>query len=65
VKILQNHDPWTNYFAQTVNLTADWQTFTFTYTHPDDADEVVQISFELGKETATTIYFDDVSVSPQ
>nr|CAA88008.1 laminarinase [Thermotoga neapolitana] len=65
VKILQNHDPWINYFAQTVNLTTEWQTFTFTYTHPDDADEVVQISFELGKEAPTTIYFDDVSVSPQ
>ncbi|PLV58646.1 carbohydrate binding domain-containing protein [Thermotoga sp. KOL6] len=64
VKILQNHDPWTNYFAKTVQLTNEWQTFTFTYTHPSDADEIVQISFELGLHTPTTIYFDDVSITP-
>jgi len=64
VKILQNHDPWINYFAQTVDLTTEWQTFSYTYTHPEDADEIVQISFELGLHTPTTIYFDDVVVEP-
>jgi len=64
VKILQNHDPWINYFVQTVNLTTEWQTFTYSYTHPKDADEVVQISFELGLHKPTTIYFDEVTVEP-
>jgi len=64
VKILQNHDPWINYFAQTVDLTTEWQAFSYTYTHPEDADEIVQISFELGLHTPTTIYFDDVVVEP-
>ncbi|AEH51752.1 Glucan endo-1,3-beta-D-glucosidase [Pseudothermotoga thermarum DSM 5069] len=63
VKILQNHDPWINYFVQTVNLTKEWQTFTFTYTHPETADEIVQISFELGTGPVTTVYFDDISIS--
>ncbi len=63
-KILQNHDPWINYFAETVNLTNEWQEFSFEYTHPEDADEVVQISFELGLHTPTTIYFDDVTIIP-
>jgi len=65
VKILQNHDPWINYFARTVELGTDWQIFTFEYTHPSDADEVVQISFELGKGVPTTIYFDDVYIVPR
>ena len=64
VKILQNHDPWANYFVKTVDLTTKWQTYSFTYTHPEDADEVVQISFELGHNVPTTIYFDDIVIEP-
>jgi beta-glucanase (GH16 family) len=64
VKILQKQAPWMNYFVQTVNLTTEWQTFTYSYTHPKDADEVVQISFELGLNKPTTIYFDEVTVEP-
>ncbi|KAF2956524.1 hypothetical protein AS160_05710 [Marinitoga sp. 38H-ov] len=59
-KILQNHDPYYNYLAKTVDLTTEWQTFTFEYTHPETADDVVRLSFELGKDVPTTIYFDDV-----
>ncbi|OQY08665.1 MAG: hypothetical protein B6I29_05120 [Marinitoga sp. 4572_148] len=62
-KILQNHDPYTNYFAKTVDLTTEWQTFTFEYTHPETADEVVRVSFELGKDVSTTIYFDDIIIA--
>lgn len=64
VKILQKQAPWMNYFVQTVNLTTEWQTFTYSYKHPKDADEVVQISFELGLNKPTTIYFDEVTVEP-
>ncbi|MEJ5228509.1 MAG: carbohydrate binding domain-containing protein [Pseudothermotoga sp.] len=63
VKILQNHEPWINYFVQRVNLTSDWQIFTYLYTHPEGADEIVQLSFELGLQTPTTIYFDDITIT--
>lgn len=41
----------------------EWQTFVFEYTNPETADEVVRVSFELGKDVATTIYFDDVIIA--
>ncbi|MBO8139116.1 MAG: carbohydrate binding domain-containing protein [Thermosipho sp. (in: Bacteria)] len=62
VKVLQNHDPYTIYFEQKINLTQEWQTFTFEFTLPPDADEVVNLSFELGLDKPTTIYLDDVNI---
>lgn len=62
VKVLQNHDPYEVYFEQKVSLTQEWQTFTFEFKFPKDADEVVNLSFELGLDKPTTIYLDDVSV---
>ena len=64
VKILQTHEPWTNYFAETVALGEEWQTFEFYYTHGRTSDEVVTFGFELGKSLATTIFFRDVVVKP-
>ncbi|TYB94366.1 MAG: carbohydrate-binding protein CenC [Kosmotoga sp.] len=64
VKILQTHEPWTNYFAETVQLTEDWKTFEFYYIHPGTADATVTFCYELGKDPATTVYFDDVVVKP-
>jgi hypothetical protein len=46
----------------TFELTTDWQTFTFEYKHPEDADEVVNFSFNLGLDKPTTIYFDDITM---
>ncbi|MGQ9855517.1 MAG: carbohydrate binding domain-containing protein [Fervidobacterium sp.] len=65
VKLVQTGAPYGVYFAQTVNLTTEWQTFQFEYTHPDDGDPVVTFSIELGKEKPTTVYFDDVGVLPK
>ncbi|MGC9771515.1 carbohydrate binding domain-containing protein [Fervidobacterium islandicum] len=64
VKISMNHDPWVNYFAQTVELTKEWNTYTFYYKHPDKADETVNFCFELGKGPATTVYIADVILLP-
>ncbi|MGC9771529.1 carbohydrate binding domain-containing protein [Fervidobacterium islandicum] len=64
VKILMNHDPWVNYFAQTVELTKEWKTYTFYYKHPDKADETVNFCFELGKGEVTTVYIADVILRP-
>ncbi|TYB89631.1 MAG: carbohydrate-binding protein CenC [Kosmotoga sp.] len=64
VKILQTHEPWTNYFAESVQLTEDWKTFEFYYIHPRTADATVTFGYELGKDPATTVYFDDVVVKP-
>lgn len=63
-KILQTHEPWTNYLAKTVLLSQDWQTYEFYYTHARTADKVVTFCFELGKDVATTVFFADVVVKP-
>ncbi|WP_448376500.1 carbohydrate binding domain-containing protein [Fervidobacterium sp.] len=63
VKLVQTGAPYGIYFSQEVNLTNEWQTFTFEHKHPEDGDPVVTFSFELGKEAQTTIYFDDISIS--
>jgi hypothetical protein len=63
-KILQTHEPWTNYLAKTVLLSQDWQTYEFYYTHSRTADKVVTLCFELGKDLATTVFFSDVVVKP-
>jgi len=65
VKLVQTGAPYGVYFSQEVNLTSEWQTFTFEYKHPQDCDPVVTFSFELGKEAPTTVYFDDISISPK
>lgn len=64
VKILQTHDPWTNYFAKTIELSKDWQTYEFYYVHSDKADETVTFGFELGKTENTTVYISDVIIKP-
>ncbi|MGC8901771.1 MAG: carbohydrate binding domain-containing protein [Fervidobacterium sp.] len=64
VKILQTHEPWSNYFSQTIELTNEWKTYEFYYIHPDRADETVTFGFELGKSEATTIYFSDIIIKP-
>lgn len=63
-KILQTQEPWTNYFAKTVALGEEWETYEFYYTHGRTADEVVTFGFELGKDPATTIFFKDIIVKP-
>ena len=65
VKLVQTGAPYGVYFSQEVDLTTEWQTFIFEHTHPNDADPVVTLSFELGKDKPTTVYFDDISISPK
>jgi hypothetical protein len=64
LNIAQNHDPWWSYLPEpyilTFELTEEWQTFTYEYKHPEDAEEVVNFSFNLGLDKPTTIYFDDI-----
>lgn len=64
VKLVQTGAPYGVFFSQTVELIREWKTFEFEYTHPEKGDPVVTLSFELGKETPTTIYFDDIAVKP-
>lgn len=65
VKLVQTGAPYGQFFAETVDLTTEWQTFTFEYTHPEKGDPVVNLSFELGKDVPTTIYFDDIVIAPK
>ncbi|MDR0869811.1 MAG: carbohydrate binding domain-containing protein [Planctomycetaceae bacterium] len=58
-----NHDPWGNLgFSTRSNLTADWQTFTYTFT-PNADDDEPRVSF--GGFSAGTVYeFESVSLKP-
>lgn len=64
IKILQTTAPYSVYFSRELDLTNEWQSFRFEYTHPEIADSVITLSFELGKDKATSIYFADIVVSP-
>ncbi len=56
----QNHAPWDN-VTETVTLTADWTTYTYTLTpgFADDANS--RVLFDMGAE-AGEVYLDDISV---
>lgn len=54
-----NHDPWTA-TTETVTLTTDWATYTYTMT-PDAGDDNSRVLFDMGGE-AGNVYLDDISV---
>lgn len=60
--VMQDHSPWANLgFNRTVELTTEWQTFTFGFTaSADDNDGRVNISF--GGGDTTTWYLNDVQL---
>ncbi len=60
--VMQDHDPWSNLgFSRTVDLTNQWQMFTFGFTaNADDLNGRVNIAF--GGGDTTTFYLDDVEL---
>ncbi|MDP5030335.1 carbohydrate binding domain-containing protein, partial [Paraglaciecola sp.] len=55
-----NADPWTN-ITETVALTTEWQTFTYTITTTGFGDANSRVLFDLGAEVGI-VSIDDVSV---
>ena len=56
-----NYDPWTN-IVETVSLSTQWQTFSYTMTLAGFGGENSRVLFDLGAE-AGVVYIDDVSVT--
>jgi hypothetical protein len=54
-----NHDPWTA-TTETVTLTTEWATYTYTMT-PEAGDDNSRVLFDMGGE-AGNVYLDDISV---
>lgn len=52
--------PWTSYLWETVNLTTQMQTFSYTFTMPEPTISVGSIEFQVG-ESDIELYVDDVS----
>ncbi|MDX2370154.1 MAG: carbohydrate binding domain-containing protein [Colwellia sp.] len=57
------HDPWTN-VVETVALTTQWLTYTYTFTTTGFGDDNSRVLFDMGSE-AGTVYLDDISVTLQ
>lgn len=57
------HDPWTN-ITETVALSTEWQSFTYTLTTSSFGDDNSRVLFDMGSE-AGTVYLDDISVTLQ
>ncbi|MFT4994561.1 MAG: hypothetical protein ACI965_001592, partial [Paraglaciecola sp.] len=55
-----NDTPWTN-VTETVALSSQWQSFTYTLTTSGFGDDNSRVLFDMGAE-AGTVYIDDVSV---
>jgi len=59
-------DPWTN-VAESVSLTAEWETFTLTQTTAVDGvgfgDENSRVLFDMGGDQGGQVWIDDVSVT--
>jgi hypothetical protein len=58
-----NYDPWTN-VVETVALSTEWQTFSYTMTLEGFGGENSRVLFDLGAESGV-VYIDDVSVTLQ
>lgn len=58
-----NHAPWDN-VVETVALTTQWQTFTYTITTAGFGDDESRVLFDMGAE-AGVVFIDDVSVVRQ
>lgn len=58
---IRNAPPWTWYGGTSINLTTDWQEFTFSFTAPESNDSLTRISFNLGGQPGT-YWFDKVSM---
>ncbi|MBN2532892.1 MAG: cellulase family glycosylhydrolase [Spirochaetales bacterium] len=56
-------DPWTGYSDyETVNLTTDMQTFSYSFTMLDITDNAAQLVFHIGSDN-TDLYIDDVTLT--
>lgn len=58
---------WTRYFEDTyVDLTSEWQTFTFEFTMGYDDDDAARVEFNLGnQDSVSTVYIRNVRVEQQ
>lgn len=55
-----DHDPWTN-VVETLTLTPDWTTYTFTITTTGFGDDASRVFFDLGAATGE-VQLDNISV---
>jgi len=52
--------PWTAYLWETVNLTTEMQTFSYTFTMPNPTISIGTIEFQVG-DSDIALYVDDVT----
>ncbi|MFK7970965.1 MAG: carbohydrate binding domain-containing protein [Bacteroidia bacterium] len=62
LSVMRDNAPYTWYNGITVNLTTNWQVFTFTFVAPEDNTGNLRLSFGFNNQTGT-YYFDDINVS--
>lgn len=63
VSIMMAHSPWSNLgFSTNINLTTNWQAFTFVFT-PSASDTNARVNFSnMGLATGISFYFTDISL---
>jgi len=64
VSLQLNQSPWTTYGGQSVNITSEWNAFSFeiqtTAASPNGA---VRLTFNLGNASSNAVYFDEISLT--
>jgi hypothetical protein len=58
----RNLDPWTWYGAEYIDLTTDWQEFSYTFTAPEDNAGFVRFAFSFENQLGN-FYFDKLSLA--
>ncbi len=59
---MRNLDPWTWYGAQLIDLTPQWQEFTYTFIAPEDNADFVRFAFSF-ENNLGNFYFDKLSLA--
>lgn len=61
VSISKNGSPWTNYASKDLNITNEWATYTFEYTHTEYTDPNARIELNIGSDSSN-ISFKNIKV---
>ena len=62
VSISKNGDPWTNYASKEFEITNEWATYTYEYTHTEYTDPNARIELNIGSDI-TPITFRGINVA--
>jgi len=57
LSVIRDNSPWTWYVGRQLQLSTEWQTFTFTFSIPETNQGQVRVTFNLGRE-AGDVWFD-------